>query len=275
MPRTPRLIEWSVALYRLLLAAYPAAFRNEYGEAMAQVFHDMARDGYRRRGLFGLLAAWLRALLDFTVSVVRQHREATVPTGESVSLHNIVEQWLALGGVLLCVAVLTVRYTLHVILDRPLRTCAVASYMILLVWIWSFFGHFSFAIKPLPISLHCYIREGVLELRHTYYTGEPDPFPERFRRDWDRRKMADQDIGRLVWERYQKNPKYRNDLMPVRPWEFSFSPGHWILVGFKPLQYSLLRIPIPALLVFVFLFYWATRGRLRGNHSSGAAIQSA
>jgi hypothetical protein len=275
MSQTPRLVELSVSLYRLLLAAYPVGFRNEYGEAMAQLFGDTARDAYRRRGLLGLMAVWLRTLLDLTVSVVRQHRQATSYTGDSMSLHHLVQQWLTLGGALLTVTVLSVRYAFHVILNRPLRTCAVVSTIILFVWVWSFFGHLSFAIKPFPIMLHCHIYGGVLEFRHTYYTGEPDLFPERFWQDPKNRKMSGEDMGRLIFERYWKNPKYRNDLTPVRPWEFSFSSGYWILVGFKPLQYAVLRIPVPALLVFVLLFYWRTRGRLRGTTSSAAAMQSA
>ena len=38
----------SIYLYRLMLAAYPIAFRQEYGEAMAQLFRDTARDAYQR-----------------------------------------------------------------------------------------------------------------------------------------------------------------------------------------------------------------------------------
>ena len=72
--RSP-LVVWSVWLYRLLLAAYPAAFREEYGPEMIQVFRDTMRDEHRRRGLWGLLMVWLRTLADFSVSVVRQHRE--------------------------------------------------------------------------------------------------------------------------------------------------------------------------------------------------------
>lgn len=272
MSQTSRLVELSVAVYRLLLAAYPPAFRNDYGEAMAQLFRDTAYDAYQRRGMLGLLSLYWRTLLDFTISVVRQQRETAAAAGESLSWHDLVQQWLTLGSVLLCVTVLSVRYAFHLILSRPTRTCVVASTMILLFWVWSFFGHFRFAIKPLPIMLSCHIRGGVLEFRHTYSTGEPDLFPERFWQDSKHRKMSGEDMGKLVRKRYWNNPKYRNNLPPMRPWEFGFSSGYWILVGFKPLQYSLLRIPVPALLVFVLLFYWGTRGRFRGNINSGAAM---
>lgn len=274
MRRTPRLVELSVWVYRLLLAAYPPAIRHEYSEAMAQLFRDCALDAYWRHGPLGLLAMWLRILFDFTRSVIREHRETAVGAGESMSLLFLVQQWLTLGGVLLCVMVESVRYTLHVILSRPGRTCAIASTIILLVWVWSFFAKIgSFAIKPLPISLHCQIAGGVMIFRHTYDVGEPDLFPERFGPDPKYRKMSGEDMAKLIQERYQQNPKYRIKLSPLRPWEFSYSSGYWVLVGFKPRQFSLLRVPVPALLVFVLLFYLGTRGRLRGNTNSTLAMQ--
>jgi hypothetical protein len=252
MSPTPRLVELSIRFYRLLLAAYPAAFRREYGDAMMQLFRDTALDGYRRRGLRGLAVVWLRTLADFAVSVVRQHREATACAGESLSLHYLVQKWLTLGGVLLSVTVLSMRYTFHVILRRPLRTCAVASTIILLVWAWSLFEDFrSFAIKPGTVIAHLKIYHGVMEFEHFYDTGEPP----------------------LSRERFQQNPKYRNPPTPAKPWEFSFSSGYWIYIGRKPYQYWLLRIPVPVLLVFVFLFYWGIRGR--GNTVSRPAMQSA
>jgi hypothetical protein len=92
MTPTPRPVEWSIALYRLLLAAYPAAFRREYGEAMSQLFRDTALDGYRQRGVWGLLAVWLRTLGDFTISVGRQHREEAARPHEFVSLRDLVQR---------------------------------------------------------------------------------------------------------------------------------------------------------------------------------------
>jgi hypothetical protein len=274
MSRIPRLVELSVSLYRLLLAAYPAAFRNEYSEAMSQLFRDTVLDGYRRRGLFGLMAVWLRTLRDFAVSVARQHREETAHAGESLSLHYLVQQWLTLGGVLLSVIVLSLRYALHVVLRRPSRTCAVASALILLVWAWSLFEDFGiFAIKPGTLLAHLKIYNGVMEFRHFYDAGEPDLFPERFRQK-PAHEIPFRAVMRQVEERFRQNPKYRNHLTSAKPWEFSFSSGYWILIGSKPYQYWLLRIPVPVLLVFVLLFYAGTR-RLRGISVSDPAVQSA
>jgi len=94
--KLPPFVAWSVWFYRLLLAAYPASFREEYGQAMVQVFRDTAREEYRRRGLRGLVMVWLRTLVDFSVSVVRQHREqaaAAPASSESVLLRDLWQQW--------------------------------------------------------------------------------------------------------------------------------------------------------------------------------------
>lgn len=258
MSRIPRLVTFSVSLYRLLLAAYPAAFRDEYGEAMVQLFRDTTLDAYRRRGLLGLSALWLRTLADFTSSVIRQHREQTSREGETLSLRHVAQQWLALGGGLVSATVMSMRYADQVILRRPLRTCVVASTIILLFWVWSIFtdlGHFNLDRKlPLPIfGLDLEIHNGVFEFRYIYYVDEPH----------------------ISWERFREIAKYRNHLMPAKPWEFSLSTGYWIYSAGKPNQYSLLRIPVPTLLVWVLLFYWGARGRLRGKTNSSAAMQSA
>jgi hypothetical protein len=248
MPQTPRLIELSLAVYRLLLAAYPAGFRQEYGEAMAQLFRDTALDGYRQRGHRGLLGVWLRTLGDFTISVVRQHREETAITGASPSLQHLAQQWLTLAAVLLSVMLSTLRYALHLILRRPLRTCAVASAMIFLLWGWSLFGHsglFNMNGLPLPVILDLQIHNGVFEFRHTYRSDPP-----------------------ISQEFFRQNPKYRNHLIPAKPWEFGFSSGYWIYSDSHPRQYSLIRIPVPILFVFVLVFYAATR-RIRLHYERG------
>jgi len=60
-------------LYRLLLAGYPPAFRRRYGQEMAQVFHDCARDAHQQRGLTGLIELWIRTLGDLVTTVPREH----------------------------------------------------------------------------------------------------------------------------------------------------------------------------------------------------------
>ena len=54
----------SARLYRLLLVAYPARFRREYGAPMLQVFRDCCREAERQRGARGIAWLWLATLCD-------------------------------------------------------------------------------------------------------------------------------------------------------------------------------------------------------------------
>lgn len=64
-------------LYRLLLAAYPAEFRHEYGAQMAQVFRDRCREVQGRRGggnsRAGLLRVWMETILDLARTAPEEH----------------------------------------------------------------------------------------------------------------------------------------------------------------------------------------------------------
>ncbi len=69
-------LKLSVRLYGLLLAAYPAEFRREYGPHMAQLFQDRCRDGQRRRsrGARGsLLRVWAETILDLARTAPDEH----------------------------------------------------------------------------------------------------------------------------------------------------------------------------------------------------------
>lgn len=72
-PPTPPPITLSLALYRLLLAAYPSEFRQAFGADMLQLFGDVCRRDFRAGGPSGLLACWARTMLDFLQSVVEEH----------------------------------------------------------------------------------------------------------------------------------------------------------------------------------------------------------
>lgn len=71
----PATIDLSVRFYNWLLAAYPNQFRAEYGALMAQVFRDVCRRDYRRRGLTGVTALWARTTLDLVRTAVEEHIE--------------------------------------------------------------------------------------------------------------------------------------------------------------------------------------------------------
>jgi hypothetical protein len=73
----------SLHLYEVLLLAYPASFRREYGPAMLQVFRDRMRRKELEHGQRGMLGWWAIALIDLGGTVLAQHlqKEAymTVP----------------------------------------------------------------------------------------------------------------------------------------------------------------------------------------------------
>ena len=61
----------SERLYRLLLLAYPRAFREEYAAEMFLVFRDAYREA-SRQGTSGVLRLWSDVLVDFVKTVCIQ-----------------------------------------------------------------------------------------------------------------------------------------------------------------------------------------------------------
>jgi hypothetical protein len=62
-------VDFSVTVYRLLLSAYPQAFRQEYGSQMLQVFRDLSIRAYRENGSDGIFRLWALTFLDLIKSV--------------------------------------------------------------------------------------------------------------------------------------------------------------------------------------------------------------
>jgi hypothetical protein len=58
----------SLSLYRILMRAYPAEFRQRYGDSVDQAFRDMSRDAIQKRGYLGLALLWLHVVPDFLFS---------------------------------------------------------------------------------------------------------------------------------------------------------------------------------------------------------------
>ena len=80
--RRVRVARAAEALYRVLLRAYPRAFRERFAEEMALAFRDAARAALEAGGLRRLVALWFRFLFDLLVSVARERvaaRRAGVP----------------------------------------------------------------------------------------------------------------------------------------------------------------------------------------------------
>src|ERR1700733_643462 len=68
-----RAVTVSVKVYERLLAAYPAAFRREFGPAMKQLFRDQCRDAWCEAEGWGLAGVWLRVLPDWAKTSFVEH----------------------------------------------------------------------------------------------------------------------------------------------------------------------------------------------------------
>lgn len=55
---TPKIIVFSITLYRWLLNLGPTGFRREYATSMLQVFRQCCRDAYQQKGTFGVICRW-------------------------------------------------------------------------------------------------------------------------------------------------------------------------------------------------------------------------
>ncbi len=77
MSQSPRWPEILVRIYGMLIRAYPASFRREYGEEMTEVFRDLAQEAWQERGVIGLVLLWLRTVPDLLLSGAAQHLHET------------------------------------------------------------------------------------------------------------------------------------------------------------------------------------------------------
>jgi hypothetical protein len=92
MADLPRLVQWTVRVYEMLILVYPASFRQKYGSEMAIVFRESALDAWRKRGVIGIFAVCLRVLPDLVRTVPAEHvAEWTSQKGEStMSLKSLL-----------------------------------------------------------------------------------------------------------------------------------------------------------------------------------------
>lgn len=73
--------ERSTRVYRRLLRALPAHFRERYGDELVEIFRDHLEAAVRRWGRTGIVFAWSRALVDLTVQQLPEafrRKEASV-----------------------------------------------------------------------------------------------------------------------------------------------------------------------------------------------------
>jgi hypothetical protein len=93
----PPVIIFSEQVYRALLILYPAAYRQEYGPLMAQVFRDVCRERYGQDGLAGMALWWCATLLDLTVTVIEERRKVNF-TMSKATFGQLAGPFLILGG---------------------------------------------------------------------------------------------------------------------------------------------------------------------------------
>ncbi len=55
-----------------MLKAYPARFRQRFGQEMSQVFRTGLREAYHARGTGGIIRLWLFTLWDWTVTALKE-----------------------------------------------------------------------------------------------------------------------------------------------------------------------------------------------------------
>jgi hypothetical protein len=86
-------------VYEGLLAAYPARFRELYGEEMADLFEDLCRERLERFGPRGLTGVWSGTLADLAVNSVAERARGVPATSSLARLCGL----LAVGGGLIAV----------------------------------------------------------------------------------------------------------------------------------------------------------------------------
>jgi hypothetical protein len=89
-------------VYRALLAAYPEEFRDAHGREMEQTFGELCREEVERGGSAGLVALWIRTLLDLASTAVTERiEERKLARDEEVEVN---ERRLAWAGLALLLA---------------------------------------------------------------------------------------------------------------------------------------------------------------------------
>jgi hypothetical protein len=77
MPRASqeRLLRSFIRVYKLMLRAYPSAFRQDFGSEMALAFGDRARDVMQDQGGWALIPFMLHVTWDWFVTVIQERND--------------------------------------------------------------------------------------------------------------------------------------------------------------------------------------------------------
>jgi hypothetical protein len=97
----------SCRLYELLLLAYPAEFRKEFGAPMAQLFRDCYRVERCRGSFVSIAGLWLRTILDTVESAPQEHLDNL--RREKRLMKNLKNDLIALLG---CVGIIALALVL-------------------------------------------------------------------------------------------------------------------------------------------------------------------
>ncbi len=89
----------SVRIYRVLLAAYPTRFQQEYGSHMMQVFRDCCLRTVRQGGMNAMARLWAVTLLDVVQSVVSEHARKEIEMKKEMKPQDIrMAGWALMVG---------------------------------------------------------------------------------------------------------------------------------------------------------------------------------
>jgi hypothetical protein len=125
-----RALSLSVRLYRLLLHAYPVAFRQHYGERMARVFRDTCRAAMQQHGVYSLIPVWLSTSFDLAVSAGTERWQSFTEKEGAMSTYRDarslgIRSWIAVAATLVAFFVsLVASFNLYVLEDGSSLTPA-------------------------------------------------------------------------------------------------------------------------------------------------------
>src|SRR4051794_33593314 len=80
-------------LYSVLLYAYPAEFRRQYGRPMEQLFRDRCRDMARRPGKLAVIRFAAQVVADWLRTTVRERAAAVWTEGGEPAKRSSVTEW--------------------------------------------------------------------------------------------------------------------------------------------------------------------------------------
>lgn len=169
----------SPRVYTLLLLAYPATFRREYGAQMSQVFRDSCRDQKRKAGKIGLLELWLQTLLDLLQTAPQQHLDNLGK--EDTFMNNLRRNAIAVIG---CLAIiLTAFFLLQYGRSHNVASILLFGYVLDAVVVTGLIGNLVVFIlakatrfNPLRIALWTFlVVNGVLLILSALIGGRVDP----------------------------------------------------------------------------------------------------